>query len=311
MAFTREARRISRRLPGGWDRRVRDLGKALLDYRGGRGSLLRAPVYSFLARHSGLLLAPFGRGAMLVDAADKEIGRVVYLTGGYERIYMESALRVLSSRGRDQTGKTFVDVGANIGTSTLDALMHFGFERAVCFEPDDHNLRLLRMNLILNGLEDRASVVAAALTDHDGVAFLERSASNFGDHRLVDGSPAGSHAVACRQLDSLVAEGAVPVDDLGLVWIDVQGHEPSVLSGAGAVLEAGVPVVIEYSPAPLRETGGLDRLEKLISSFYETVVDLRLVAHGVTTGAMLPAADVTELRDRYEAWDHVDLLLLP
>jgi hypothetical protein len=68
-------------------------------------------------------------------------------------------------------------------------------------------------------------------------------------------------------------------------------------------------VVIEYSPGPLRETAGLERLEKLISCHYDTVVDLRLVADGVSP-ATLNAADVAELRERYDTWDHVDLLLL-
>ena len=69
-------------------------------------------------------------------------------------------------------GTTFVDVGAHIGTSTISALAHHGFERAVSIEPDRDNLRLLRANLALNGLEERATVVPAAVSEFPGSAYF-------------------------------------------------------------------------------------------------------------------------------------------
>ncbi|MDQ4131954.1 MAG: FkbM family methyltransferase [Actinomycetota bacterium] len=302
---------MARRLPPAWDRSVRELGKAALNYRGARAALRRRALFSAVGRYSPLLLASFGRGWLLVDANDKEVGRVVYATGGYERVYMESALQALSSTEWSVRSKTFLDIGANIGTSTVDALMHFGFERAICFEPDTRNLKLLEVNLRLNDLHDRASVHPVALSDSDGYALLERTAGNFGDTRVVSfSSHREGYGVRCRRLDDLVASKDVLLEDLGLVWIDVQGHEPFVLSGAEAVIREGIPTVIEYSPGALRSTGGLDLLESLIRSHYQRIVDVRLLAHGLASSATLDAADVVRLRDRYDAWDHTDLLLL-
>ena len=71
-------------------------------------------------------------------------------------------------------GSTFVDVGAHIGTTTVSALAHHGFERGVAIEPDPDNLRLLRANVALNGLDERATVVAAAVSDAPGTASFTR-----------------------------------------------------------------------------------------------------------------------------------------
>ena len=312
VALLRRARRLSGHLPPQWDRRVREVAKVVLNYRGARAGGLRGIRFRRLARHSSLLVAPFGDGQLLVDAADDEIGRVVYMTGGYERVYLQTAVQQLAAAGIDVAGTTFVDIGANIGTSSIDALLHFGFGRAVCFEPSADNARLLAMNATLNGLEDRMAIHVLALGDRDGTAVLSRSAHNSGDHRLITEQPAATTAseeVRLVRLDTLVADGSVDLTGAGLVWMDVQGHEPFVLSGAAAVTEQRVPMVLEYTPAALAG-GGQAVLEQLVIPNYSTVVDLHLTAHGCS-GSSFPADDLPSLPERLHGVDHTDLLLLP
>lgn len=314
LALLRRARRLSGRLPPVWDRRIRETAKVVVDYRGARAAGLRGIRFHQLARHSPLLLAPFGDGQLLVDGRDQEVGRVVFMTGGYERIYMRTALDYLASHGKSVAGTALLDVGANIGTSTVDALLHFGFGRAVCFEPEPANVRLLSMNLTLNDLADRVDVHALALSDRDGSAVLARSASNSGDHRIApdgDTAPATTAGrVRLARLDSLVAEGAVRLDDVGLVWIDTQGHEPFTLAGATSVTAAGMPILLEYLPDLLVGTGALTLFEDIVTANYTTVVDVHLLAHGCHESAVHPARDVARLAEQYRGVDHTDLLLL-
>ncbi|MCA1690676.1 MAG: FkbM family methyltransferase [Actinobacteria bacterium] len=250
-----------------------------------------------------------------MDSDDEVIGRGVFITGGFERVYMDTALTFLKSNGRTAgPGTTFVDVGANIGTSTVDALLHFGFARAVCFEPDGHNFRLLRANLSLNGLDGRARATCLALSSHDGEAVLERSSRNFGDHRILPlaasyaGDPGPEGLVACARFDSLVARGEIDVGAIGMIWIDAQGHETFVLEGAQTAVEAGVPIVVEYWPKALGETCA--RFDDLVRRDYTAVVDLRRLAAGVTDGSILETGDIGCLRMRYPERHLTDLLLL-
>ena len=313
------ARKVSGRLPGRWDRRARDLGKAIVNYRGARRSYARHVLFGLLGHGSDVLLAPFGRAQLLVPADDEEIGRVVFATGGYERLYMTHAVAELQRLGFPVEGTTFVDIGANIGTSTIDALAYFGFGRAVCFEPDERSYRLLVANAALNGLDTRVRAFHVALSCTDGVRLLETSATNHGDNRLVadgrrfgGGGPTGDRQVVgveCRRFDALVDEGEIPLDEVGVIWLDAQGHEPFVLQGATKALEAGIPLVMEYSPAAIETSEGLAELEAMVREHYTTVVDLHLLAAGLRSQAVLDAADIGRLRDRADQ-EHTDLLVV-
>jgi FkbM family methyltransferase len=316
VALLKFAKRQAGRLPDRWNRRVREAGKFAFNYRGARSYGLRSILFSRLGRHSRLLLAPFGKAELLVSAEDQELGRTVFIRGDYERMYMGAALGYLENEGHSCTGKTFIDIGANIGTSTVDALANFGFARAVCFEPDSRNFKLLRLNLVLNDLGDRAEAFHFALSSEDTFARLERSPTNFGDSRISNPAPSGEApsgdgVVECRSLDSLVDDGTVSLDEVGLLWLDTQGHDGFVMAGATKAVKSGIPVVVEYWPDGLRKNRCLEPLEQAIRGGYGKVVDLRLLCHGLTAEATTEVAQLDRVRERYPHSDHTDLLLLP
>lgn len=288
------------------------------NYRGARSSILRGTLFALAGRHSKLLLAPFGKGALLVDASDMGISRMVFIRGNFDRNIMQAAVEFLGTSTTFPTrGTTFLDVGANIGTTTVDALMHFDFSDAVCFEPYSRNFRLLRMNLLLNDLEHRTSVFQMALSNRDGDAVLNRSPENFGDTRLggVQNIPPklGSNVetTQCARLDSLIDQGAFSLERVGLIWMDTQGHEGFVMEGAAGAMKAGIPVVLEYWPQALEANGSVGLLDGLIKANFKTAVDLRMLCHGLTSKAILPASEVDVIRNRYHGPEHTDLLLIP
>jgi FkbM family methyltransferase len=251
---------------------------------------------------------------ILVDSTDDEIGRLVFMKGDYERLYMEAAVEYLrASPTYTELGPVFIDVGANIGISTVDALLHFGFKEAICFEPDSRNFRLLRLNILLNDLEDRVTAHRLALSDSDGQAVIERDEGNFGNSHLVEiGAAAGSERepVATRRLDSLIEDGSLDLERIGLLWIDAQGHDPFVLAGAKTALRAGVPVVVEYWPKALTAGGSFELFESLVAEHYSSVIDLRRLCEGAGDRAVLLGKDIGNLRACYEGAEFTDLLLV-
>jgi FkbM family methyltransferase len=301
------AQRLSWRLPPRVDREVRELARMVIPHHGQRLSLARRLGFALLRRRSPYLVVPFGAGHLVVDSRDDEIGRAVFLTGGYERWHMETALSALAEAGRRVEGTVFVDAGANIGTSTVDALLWGGFGRAVCFEPEPGNASLLAANLALNGVADRADAHVLALSDADCAAVLQRSARNSGDHRVA--APGGNgwagrqeEKVHCRRLDGLVEEGLVDPEAVGLFWADTQGHELRVLRGAATLAQAGVPHVIEFCPWLLGDDA--PELEEHVASRFSRIIDLH--AEAEVSPARLP-----ELRRMYRRRGYTDLLLVP
>jgi FkbM family methyltransferase len=221
-------------------------------------------------------------------------------------------------------GLNVLEVGANIGTETVSMLVRHGVRHIVAFEPDLENALLLRANLALNDVEGRVCIHQIALSDADVTLTLERSETNWGDHRIrlpasgPDLRSEGQRAVvevAGRSVDSLADTGEIDLNDIDLAWMDAQGHEAHILAGAEQLFAAGIPILTEYWPYGLRRVGSLDRFHTLVAKHCSKVVDLRT---GVDEQeVVLDATCVADLADRYVARrsedpvaPHTDLLLL-
>jgi FkbM family methyltransferase len=123
---------------------------------------------------------------------------------------------------------TILDLGANVGMTAVYFSRVFPGAALACVEPIPDNLRLLKKNLELNGIE--AAVFAAAVDVADGHTVMELDRRDYG-HRI---------AVAPRRGDWArieVAAVSVPTlrrqlgwDRIGLLKIDIEGHEAALLS---------------------------------------------------------------------------------
>jgi FkbM family methyltransferase len=303
--------------------RLANLGRIAIDRDGARHEAVR--VWTFkLARRVTPLVGVEGDGVRFV-VSTRETG-VGFFTFVHGAVFDEENVRRLAellpthTRIASLRGTTVLEVGANIGTETVSMLVRHGVKHVVAVEPDPENVRLLRANLALNGVEDRVDVHPIALSDTDGTVAFERSPDNWGDHRVrvADASAPGLFReegrtvvdVPARTLDSLVDDNEIELAGIDLVWMDVQGHEAHVLGGARKLAAAGIPVLTEYWPYGLARAGALDRFHAMVAENYGTVVDLRAGA--------LPAADVATLADHYQHEPsaggftaHTDLLLVP
>jgi len=243
-----------------------------------------------LLRRLTTIVAVEGDGVCyFVSTHDTGVGLPVYVHGALDPQDMRVAIDVLELSGYKPFAngpRHFVDIGANIGTSTIQAITRHGASGAIAFEPDDGNIALLRHNLLANGLSERVTVIQAAVTDKCAPVALERSKDNFGDHRVrldvaIRGAIFREHARAVTTvtgvtLDSQVQSGALDLDRVGLVSIDTQGHEAHVLSGADHLRSADVPVMLEYWPYGLRAADGLEQLHAIIGHSYDRYVDLAI-----------------------------------
>jgi FkbM family methyltransferase len=196
-----------------------------------------------------------------------------------EFVVLARALQTLGEHDVETRGGTIVDVGANIGTTVVPALVLHGFERGVAIEPDPENRKVLRASLALSGVDDRVEVVAAAASSGPGEATFTRQRWGGGKHRIGSGrlrdDPAQASdliSVETVSLDDLAAQAVIDAESVSLLWLDVQGHEGEVLEGASSLLRRRVPVVFALRPRELSRPG---ILADLLERHYDTLVDLR------------------------------------
>jgi FkbM family methyltransferase len=274
----------------------------------------RARFWELAGHHTPVLAVDDRHGnRMLVSTADVAVGRELFLHGEFDGIVLDAALAALAERGF--VPSQLVDVGANIGTVTIDLLSRLPQARAVAIEPDTANMRLLRQNLVGNGLDERVTCIQAAVSDADTTLVLELATDNLGDHRVRIGDPAPgrfgetsreTRSVRAVRLDGLVAQGGVTLDVPTLLWLDVQGHEAHALTGAASF--ARCPTVIELWPYGLRRATGHERLLAALEAYEGEILDLRAGAAPIPRERL--AAVFAEVEAR--AVDpFTDLLLVP
>jgi FkbM family methyltransferase len=205
----------------------------------------------------------------LVHARDRYVTHQMVRYRRYRDSQLSHCIDLLDQRGV-ALGGAFLDIGANVGTETLAALRSGRFARAVAVEPDAENFAIIRANLAFSGLDDRVVAIKGGVSDRNGFANLARSSHNMGDHRVVF----GDGEVPIMDCDTVLERAGLSPEAVSLVWIDTQGHEGFILQGAGRLIAAGVPFVVELCPSLLRAAGGLDLFVSLIQSRFATIHDL-------------------------------------
>lgn len=251
---------------------------------------------------------------VLVSTADRTIARSVYTSGDWDPLMVGTLFDALDVYAQPYRGTTFVEIGANFGVYSLPAVAARGFGRAIAYEPDPAAFALLTRNIERNGLGQRVAAYNAALSAAPGELTLQLGTSNAGDNRIVRSAAAanvrvGSVRVAAYTFDDEVRRGNIHLDDLGLVLIDVQGHELEVLRGASTLLHERVPLLIEYATA-MTDRSACRELEDMLAEHYRVMVDLGWCA---LTNALRfqPAGAVRRLSAGGTRPVETDLLLLP
>ncbi len=240
-----------REIKGAYGRGRRALRRAMLEPVLVGWPVMRDTVMHALAARGHLVFCELGDARFFVDPSDRVVGAWLMWHGGWQRREIDQAVAVLAASGRLPDDAVFVDVGANIGTHTVYALRAKRFARAIAFEPEPNNARLLAMNVEANGLASAVTIVPKAAGAVSGNAVLHLHPRNKGAHAIgvapsVDGR--AKLDVPMVRIEDALAELAVSPERIGLVWIDVEGHERQVIEGLGALLARKVPIAFEYGP---------------------------------------------------------------
>ncbi len=238
-------------------------------------------------------------GSYVVATRDQHIGRSLFAKRGRPefRVLDASVAAIGFLLGKNAISeRLFIDVGANIGTTTVPALITHGFASAVCIEPEAENFRVLRANLALNGLEDRSETVKAGVSNRTGRSELVvvegaggkpwiavdaetvRVAKEARDRLAAEDKERPEMSVVeidLVTLDHLADTGMIDLDRLGMLWVDAEGHEGHVIEGASELVGRGMPMVFEFHPEGLDERGDREKIHELAEEHYTHFVDVR------------------------------------
>jgi FkbM family methyltransferase len=158
-------------------------------------------------------------------------------------------------------GGTYIDIGANIGL-TLLPIATLPNVRCIAFEPDPLTFSFLARNVETNCADDAVTLHRLAIFDKATTVCFERSADNFGDHRIRVNNNDGLYGESRREVIEVATkrlDDAVNLVDLRrpiVIKIDTQGAEPFVFAGGTRTLAAADLMVLEVWPYGARRLGG-------------------------------------------------------
>jgi FkbM family methyltransferase len=118
--------------------------------------------------------------------------------------------------------KTIVDIGANMGSFTINAARLCPRARIFSYEPVEQNFGFLSRNVAINALEDRVTLVQAAVAAR--VGEMEISLDESPLHSLVIGEKgANRQSVRCTTLEEILSHHNL--ESVDLLKVNCEGAE--------------------------------------------------------------------------------------
>lgn len=230
--------------------KIRSMLNLFRDYGPSRAAVLFANAGKYLFCRNLLRKKYFTRRifdySLLLDTADPGICKTLAIHGERELEHRYILSRVLSK------GMRVLDCGANIGYYVM---MEAGFTgpsgKVYAVEPLPSNVTLLKMNLAFNRA-DTAEVFEMAMSDADGCAdFFVSQSSNLStmhdrNYRGKDKNELTGKRITVK---TAAAKDFVRGKDIGLIRMDIEGHEVEVMGSLAEAAEKG-----DFSGAILFET---------------------------------------------------------
>ena len=165
------------------------------------------------------------------------ICRTIILDGYYERTLLEGMCELVTNKNG-----VILDVGANIGNHTV--FFSTQFSKVFSFEPVPSNCWILKANLYLNKIKN-VVLLEIGLSDKN----LEMAISSNDSHNTNNGlkeidTNSNEEQIKIQVLiGDEVIQNLMLVEPIVAIKIDVEGLEPSVISGLKATIQKHKPMI--------------------------------------------------------------------
>lgn len=145
-----------------------------------------------------------------------------------------------------------IDLGANIGLTSVWLAKRYGYSTIIAVEPSPTNVRLIHMNLENNNLV--AEVIEAAIGPTNGTVYFEENQE----------SNLGRVSSAGKQVQMLSMQSVLRKLPMGvcvdLVKLDIEGGEGALLTGDLSWLQQIRTIIAEFHPDLIDYPQAIERL---------------------------------------------------
>jgi len=203
----------------------------------GFGNLLDILINAYLHSKARRYAHSYPQMAIL---AYEHIGIRINMFGRYEAEELDIVSAFLATHCSDSNNMTALDIGANIGNHSV----YFAslFQDVFAFEPNPVTFHLLQFNATL-----KDNIICRNLglsySDKDGVLIFNKQNIGGGtlNSKYSTNDDTNNVDVKLVKLDNV---SEIKDKNIGLIKIDVEGHEINVLKGAAELIRSKKPVIL-------------------------------------------------------------------
>ena len=166
------------------------------------------------------------------DSVSSEIN----LDGIYEKDQIFFLEKFLIEKNFDFKNNVFVDIGAYIGNHSI----YFSkkFQEVLSFEPHPTSFEILKINC--KNFKN-IKTYNYGCSDNDKKSYLRLKHTNIGGSTISDGNHERDYPVRLIKIDNFLKDYSKKI---GLIKIDVEGHEDKVLKGTIDILKENKPIIM-------------------------------------------------------------------
>lgn len=195
-----------------------------------------------------LITKDYGNHVMTFDPFEW-IGSNLYYKDGWQKNNTYDALDILNNYSKNLKSKIVLDIGANIGTQSVYLALSKNFKKVIAIEPDIFNFKLLRKNINDNNLSNIITPYNIAIGESNNLMTLFEDKNNRGAHSLISSNNhQKGYSVEVKDIATFIYDFNINIDDIGFVWIDIEGMEPDVLNTFTKTFNKLPFIYTEFSP---------------------------------------------------------------
>jgi FkbM family methyltransferase len=169
----------------------------------------------------------------------------LFIDKGFDYKILTKAIKLL---GKKNSKLTLINIGAHIGSTCIPAIKKNNFKNLIAFEPTKKIFNLLKANIFINEIDDRAQVYNLAISNKKTNLYLGTTKGNTGGNRILKNKQKNTEIVKSDILDNYTNNLN---KNNSLIFIDAEGHEPNIFLGAKKTIKKKIPIVFDFYPSLL------------------------------------------------------------